>query len=96
MTNASPEAPTWPAEFAERYRAAGYWRGETFGRMLRERATVHPDRIAIVDPATDRRWSYGELDARADRLAAGVSARGFTAGDRVVVHLPNNAEFFEG
>ncbi|MER5885322.1 AMP-binding protein [Streptomyces sp. NPDC001941] len=87
--------PTWPAEFAERYRAAGWWRGETFGGMLRERATAHPDRTAIVDPATGRRWSYAELDARADRLAAGLLARGVAKGDRVVVQLPNTAEFFE-
>ncbi|QCX74378.1 2,3-dihydroxybenzoate-AMP ligase [Streptomyces sp. YIM 121038] len=88
-------APDWPEEFAARYRAAGWWRGETFGSMLRERAAAHPDRIAIVDPATDRRWTYGELDARADRLAAGMLARGIAPGDRVVVQLPNIAEFFE-
>ncbi len=94
-----PEAPTWPEEFAARYREAGWWRGETFGRMLRERAAEHPDRIAIVDPAGDpagpRRWTYGELDRRADRLAAGLLARGIAKGDKVVVQLPNIAEFFE-
>ncbi|MGW2183880.1 (2,3-dihydroxybenzoyl)adenylate synthase [Streptomyces sp. NPDC001732] len=87
--------PTWPAEYAERYRAAGHWRGETFGAVLRDRAAAHPDRVAIVDPATDRRWTYGELDVRADRLASGLLARGIGKGDRVVVQLPNIAEFFE-
>ncbi|WP_097235459.1 (2,3-dihydroxybenzoyl)adenylate synthase [Streptomyces sp. 1331.2] len=91
----------YPAEFAERYRAAGYWRGETFGRMLRERAAAHGERIAVVDPgghsvaAGERRWTYAELDRRADRMAAGLRARGIRAGDRVVVQLPNAAEFFE-
>ncbi|MFF3004224.1 (2,3-dihydroxybenzoyl)adenylate synthase [Kitasatospora sp. NPDC057940] len=86
----------YPAEFAERYRAAGYWRGETFGRMLRERAAAHGERIAIVDPAGEgRRWTYAELDRRADRMAAGLLARGIGRGDRVVVQLPNVAEFFE-
>ncbi|WP_051779287.1 (2,3-dihydroxybenzoyl)adenylate synthase [Streptomyces sp. NRRL S-241] len=90
----------WPAEFAERYRAAGWWRGETFGSVLRERAAAHPDRIALVDPAGGpdggrRTWSYGELDARADRMAAGLVARGIAPGDKVVVQLPNTAEFFE-
>lgn len=85
-------APTWPAEFAERYRAAGWWRGETFGGMLRERAAAHPDRIAIVDG--DRRWTYRDLDERADRLAAGLLACGIGKGDRVVLQLPNVAEFF--
>lgn len=90
------DAPGYPAEFAERYRAKGYWRGETFGQMLRERAEKHPDRIAIVDPAGEgRRWTYAELDLRADRLAAGLLARGIGKGDRVVLQLPNVAEFFE-
>ncbi|WP_399881377.1 (2,3-dihydroxybenzoyl)adenylate synthase [Streptomyces sp. BBFR51] len=90
------DAPTWPAEFAARYRAAGYWRGETFGGMLRERAAAHPDRIALVDPAPERRtWTYGELDERVDRLAAGFLARGLAKGDRVVVQLPNTGEFVE-
>ncbi|MEU8778351.1 (2,3-dihydroxybenzoyl)adenylate synthase [Streptomyces sp. NPDC048606] len=96
----SVDAPLWPREFADRYRAAGWWRGETFGGVLRERAAAHPDRVAIVDPtgAPDggrRAWTYGELDLRADRMAAGLAARGITAGDRVVVQLPNTAEFFE-
>ncbi|MFD0382163.1 AMP-binding protein [Streptomyces stramineus] len=96
----TPDAVGYPAEFAERYREAGYWRGETFGRMLRERALDHPDRIAIVDPAGDpaggiRRWTYGELDDRADRMAAGFLAKGIRKGDRVVLQLPNVAEFFE-
>ncbi|MFF3067294.1 (2,3-dihydroxybenzoyl)adenylate synthase [Kitasatospora sp. NPDC057936] len=86
----------YPAEFTERYRAAGHWRGETFGRMLRERAAAHGERVAIVDPAGEgRRWTYAELDRRADRMAAGLLARGIRRGDRVVVQLPNVAEFFE-
>ncbi|MEV7085422.1 (2,3-dihydroxybenzoyl)adenylate synthase [Streptomyces sp. NPDC093085] len=90
------DAPTWPAEFAERYRAAGYWRGETFGSVLRERADEHPDRIALIDPAPARRtWTYRQLDQRADQLAAGFLAYGIGKGDRVVVQLPNIGEFVE-
>lgn len=88
-------APTWPAEFAEKYRAAGWWRGETFGEMLRRRAEDHPDRVAIVDPVAGSRWTYADLDRRADRLAAGFLARSIAKGDKVVVQLPNIAEFFE-
>ncbi|WP_327181130.1 (2,3-dihydroxybenzoyl)adenylate synthase [Streptomyces sp. NBC_01334] len=90
------DAPTWPAAFAARYRAAGHWRGQTFGGVLRARAAAHPDRVALVDPAPQRRtWSYRELDERADRLAAGFAARGIGRGDRVVVQLPNVGEFVE-
>ncbi|HTN87105.1 MAG TPA: AMP-binding protein, partial [Sorangium sp.] len=83
----------WPSEVADRYRRAGFWRGETFGDLLRERAAQHPHRIALVDD--DRRLSYVELDQRADRLAAGLLRLGIRPRDRVVVQLPNIAEFFE-
>ncbi|WP_308294415.1 (2,3-dihydroxybenzoyl)adenylate synthase [Streptomyces sp. XM4193] len=88
-------AVPWPAEFADRYRAAGHWRGETFGGVLRERAAQHPERIALVDPAAGLRWTYRELDLRADAMAAGLRALGVAVGDRVVVQLPNTAAFFE-
>jgi 2,3-dihydroxybenzoate-AMP ligase len=84
---------SWPAEFAERYRAAGYWTGETFGAALRRWARRAPDAVAVVDGPIRR--TYGELDVRADRLAAGLLARGIAAGDRVVVQLPNTVEFVE-
>ena len=82
----------WPAEFAERYRQKGYWRGETMGGFLRRAATEHPDRIAVVDP--DHRWSYGELLARAERAAQGYLGLGLRQGDRVLVQIPNIAHFF--
>ncbi len=88
-----PVTQIWPPEFAERYRAAGHWRGETFHTVLRDRARQHPDRVAVVDGTT--RWTYGELDQRADDIAAGLLASGLRAGDRVIVHLPNIAAFFE-
>ncbi|SEN15243.1 (2,3-dihydroxybenzoyl)adenylate synthase [Nonomuraea pusilla] len=79
----------WPDEFAARYRAAGYWTGETFGAWLRRLAAENGDR-----PAADG-LTYRELDERADRLAAGLGELGLARGDRVVVHLPNGAAFLE-
>ncbi|MCP2261203.1 2,3-dihydroxybenzoate-AMP ligase [Streptoalloteichus tenebrarius] len=83
----------WPEEVAARYRELGLWQGQTFGAMLRERAALHADRIAVV--CGDRRWTYAELDARADRVAAGLLRLGVAPGERVVVQLPNIAEFLE-
>src|SRR5262249_14292075 len=77
--------------FARRYREAGYWRGETLGGLLRPWAAQPGPRTAIVEPG--RRWSYAELDAKADRLAAGLRALGIGPGDPVVVQLPNTAAF---
>lgn len=85
--------PMWPKEFADRYREEGYWRGETFGEMLRERAARIGDLIAIVGGET--RLSYLELDVRADTLAAGFQKIGIKSQDRVIVQLPNIIEFFE-
>lgn len=82
----------WPEAFAARYRAAGYWRGETFPALLRRQAETRPDAVAIVDG--DRRWTYRELHRRAEAHAAGFLALGLRPGARVVVQLGNVAEFF--
>jgi len=86
------DCPLWPTEYADRYRRAGYWQSQTFGQMLRQQAQQYGQRTALV--GGDRRWSYEELDRRADRLAAGFKSLGLAAGDRVVVQLPNIPEFF--
>lgn len=83
----------WPQEFATRYRAKGYWRGETFGDFLHARAAEHPERLAVVDAGSNR-WSYAELLDRAKIAAGGFQALGLFQGDRVIVQLPNIAEFF--
>jgi 2,3-dihydroxybenzoate-AMP ligase len=80
----------WPAELAERYRRDGYWRGEPLGNIARDIARSDPDRVAILSGTSS--WTYGELDRRADRLAAGLRRLGIAAGDRVVVQLPNVPE----
>lgn len=84
------DVDVFPEEFARRYRNAGYWRGETLGELLREWA-AGPPRTAIVEG--QRRISYAELDAEADRLATGLSTLGIGPGDPVVVQLPNTAAF---
>ncbi|PPK62592.1 (2,3-dihydroxybenzoyl)adenylate synthase [Actinokineospora auranticolor] len=81
----------FPEEFARRYRELGYWTGETFGSFLADRAARYADSVAVVD---DRhRWTYRELDERASLMAQGFRDRGIAPGERVVVQLPNVAEF---
>ncbi|WP_018388074.1 (2,3-dihydroxybenzoyl)adenylate synthase [Ancylobacter sp. FA202] len=87
----TPVQQVWPAEFAARYRDKGYWRGETFTSFLRARVTEMPDRLAVV--GGEQRWSFAELEARAEAIARGLLALGLQPGDRVVVQLPNIAEF---
>jgi len=86
------DCPPWPEEYAARYRREGFWRGETFGQMLRRQAQDHGERTALV--GGEQRWSYHELDRRADLLASGFYRLGIRPGERVIVQLPNIPEFF--
>jgi fatty-acyl-CoA synthase len=63
--------------------------------LLAKRAALSPGRIALEAAATGRTLSYAELDARADRAAALIAARGVAPGDRVAVLSRNRIEFFE-
>ena len=86
-----PGCTPWPADVAASYRRSGYWRGERLGDLTRAWSAREPERVALV--TRDRRVTYGELDHRADRLAAALARLGIAAGDRVVVQLPNVPEF---
>jgi non-ribosomal peptide synthetase component E (peptide arylation enzyme) len=79
------------SELIDRYTRTGHWGSETFYQVLARRAAAHPDRVAIVDHRS--RLTYGELQARVDRVAAGLAALGVGPGDVVTVQLPNWAEF---
>ncbi|MBS9373883.1 (2,3-dihydroxybenzoyl)adenylate synthase [Rhodococcus sp. B50] len=88
----------YPEEFAERYRAAGYWASETFGEFLPARAARFADRTAVVGhdaTGTWRRITYRELDDASARIAAGLADLGVRKGDRVVLQLPNIVEYTE-
>lgn len=85
------EFDEFPKEFAERYRREGYWRGEVLGDLLRAYAQQDDGRTAIVE--ADRRWSYTELNEKADRVAAGLRKLGISPQDCVVVQLPNVSSF---
>ncbi|MDX6475852.1 MAG: fatty-acyl-CoA synthase, partial [Gaiellaceae bacterium] len=57
----------------------------TIDRIIRDRARITPQRVAIVE--RDRRWTYAELDARSDELASGL-----THGARVSTLCGNSGE----
>ncbi|MFI5999307.1 (2,3-dihydroxybenzoyl)adenylate synthase [Streptomyces sp. NPDC051366] len=81
----------WPQEFADRYWAAGHWRGNTLDNLLRGVALQYGPRTALVHGGT--RITYANLNRRVDRMAAGFRLRGLRPGQRVVVQLPNVPEF---
>ncbi|KAF1016854.1 MAG: 2,3-dihydroxybenzoate-AMP ligase [Stenotrophomonas maltophilia] len=86
-----PLQQTWPAERAARYRAAGYWNGETFPGFLRVRAAAHGERIAVV--GAGQRLSYAALWEEAGRIGAGLLALGLRPGDRVLLQMGNVPAF---
>jgi len=53
----------------------------TLGRWISDRARATPGRVAI--DFQDAKTTYGELDERSDRLAAGFLDAGLVSGDRV-------------
>ncbi|MGX7826297.1 (2,3-dihydroxybenzoyl)adenylate synthase [Actinokineospora sp. 24-640] len=85
------DTTAWPAADAARYRAAGYWTGETYPRFLARVTTAFGDRTALVD--AHRRLTYADLGEQVRRLAGGLRGLGVAAGDRVLVQLPNRVEF---
>ncbi|MGX1306502.1 cyclohexanecarboxylate-CoA ligase [Amorphus suaedae] len=54
-------------------------------------AAEKPDHPALLSPSGT--VTYAELDARAQRLAAGLRAAGLKRGQRIAAQLPNSAEF---
>ncbi len=60
--------------------------------ILRDRAARHPDRPFLR--YGEGEWiGYGEVDARANRVANGLAGRGVAPGEAVSVMLPNCEEF---
>ncbi|WP_029720045.1 AMP-binding protein [Saccharopolyspora rectivirgula] len=67
--------------------------GDTIGVNLDRTAARFPDREALVECATGRRWTYREFVAEVDKLAIGLLEAGIGKGDRVGIWSPNRAEW---
>ena len=81
----------FPAEFAARYRALGYWEDRPLFDGFTAALAVYADRVAVVDetgPVT-----YSQLSERSERLARVLLDVGLRPLDRVIVQLPNTAVF---
>jgi fatty-acyl-CoA synthase len=63
------------------------------GDLLRERARVTPDRVALISVETRERLTYAELEARCDDAASYLAALGIGAGDRFGLLAYNCVEF---
>lgn len=86
-----PGFTPWPESVADRYRAKGWWQGETLGEMLDKWESSYGDRVAVSEG--DTRLSYSELASRSRRLANSLQALGIQRGDHVVLQLGNTIAF---
>lgn len=67
------------------------FRGRSVAEVLSIRAAEAPDHPMVV--LGDRRLTYGQVEAKADALAAALYELGIEAGDRIALNLPNWPEF---
>lgn len=66
---------------------------QTIGQALEDAARRFAPQLAIVSRHENVRWTYEELNVRADALAAGFLRLGLDPGDRIGVWAPNCAEW---
>ncbi|WP_043261473.1 AMP-binding protein [Streptomyces sp. e14] len=67
--------------------------GDTIGANLDRAVAAWPDREALVDVPSGRRWTYADFAADVDRLARALLASGVAKGDRVGIWAVNCAEW---
>ncbi|MDQ6738963.1 MAG: AMP-binding protein [Actinomycetota bacterium] len=65
----------------------------TYEAGFRRNVSRYGSQPAMIDPETDRSWTYRELDADVARAASALAELGVKRGDRVVYQLTNCPEF---
>jgi len=63
--------------------------------LLRRRAELTPDRVAVIDVSTGARLTYAELDRRANRAAHFLLGLGVGKGDRVSILAHNSVVYLD-
>jgi len=67
--------------------------GDTIGADLDRAVAAWPDREALVDVPSGRRWTYGQFAADIEQLAYALLASGVAKGDRVGIWAINCPEW---
>ncbi|MGW3474091.1 AMP-binding protein [Streptomyces althioticus] len=67
--------------------------GDTIGANLDRAVAAWPDREALVDVESGRRWTYAEFAERVDELASALLNSGVAKGDRVGIWAVNCPEW---
>ena len=67
--------------------------GAPLGMLLSAQAAATPDRPAMT--IAGRNWSFAEFECAANRRARDLAAHGIGPGDRVILSMPNRAEYLQ-
>ncbi|BCW88078.1 3-[(3aS,4S,7aS)-7a-methyl-1, 5-dioxo-octahydro-1H-inden-4-yl]propanoyl:CoA ligase [Alphaproteobacteria bacterium SO-S41] len=67
--------------------------GQTIGAYFDAVAARETERLALIVRHQGIRWTYGELKARVDKVAAGLIALGLQPGERIGIWAANCAEW---
>lgn len=67
--------------------------GTLYEQIFGDLSPEDAQKTAIIDSATGRKASYGELKSMVDAFAGALAARGVRPGDVVAVHCPNSLDF---
>jgi 2,3-dihydroxybenzoate-AMP ligase len=81
----------FPPDYAARYRAAGYWEDRSLREEFAAVFARYAARVALLDG--DRSYLYSDVDRLSTNCALNLLELGLKPLDRVVVQLPNVAEF---
>ncbi|MFW0178406.1 (2,3-dihydroxybenzoyl)adenylate synthase [Rothia sp. P7208] len=94
--------PAIPEQYAQRYREEGLWIDQTLPEFFVEQCQRHAESLSVVGhshtlweektPPTIR-WTYAELSQHGWDIASRLRAGGVRPGDRVLLQLPNIAEY---
>ena len=74
------------------YRRQGFWGDATLADYWHQSVRAVPDRTCVVD-SQGGRYTYAQLDKKAQRLAGWMRTIGVGRGDVVALNLPSWAEF---
>ena len=79
-----------PVELTRRYEAEGWWTRDTLGDVIARHLQANRDSgFRVHSDVRPFAGTFGDVELRARRLAAGLRERGVGPGDLVALQLPN-------
>ena len=90
MTDTTAKPWDWlpiPAPHQAAFAATGVWAGRTLADLARMRARETPDFVCFIDGEGE--YTFAQVLAQAQSLAAALQARGLGAGDVIAFQVPN-------